>query len=147
MALCIACSLKQTILRELTTLKGTILLGIIFFCIPFIGYANPIDSNLTIFKKFVNDSIFHITIEADFDSLFNYKKLIDEQKAKLTITNPNKAVHRLNIKIKTRGVYRRRYCEVPPLRLNFKDEELDSMGLSKAFDKLKLVTHCEQVKL
>ncbi len=129
-------------MRKLTTPNHTTLLGIIFFCLPYIGQAHPVDSNLTIFKKLVNDSIRHITIEADFDSLFNYKKLTDEQKAKLTIKNPNGTTQELGIKVKTRGVYRRRYCEVPPLRLNFKNEELDSMGLNKAYDKLKLVTHC-----
>lgn len=129
-------------MRELKISKCTTLLGIVFFCIPIIGHTNPVDSNLTIFKKFVKDSIRHISIEADFDSLFNYKKLTDEQKAKLTITNPDGAIQKLDIKIKTRGVYRRKYCEVPPLRLNFNDSELDSMGLNKAFDKLKLVTHC-----
>jgi len=129
-------------MRKTKTPKGTILFGIIFFCIPFIGHANPVDSNLTIFKKFVTDSIRHITIEADFDSLFNYKKLTAEQKAKLTFKNPDGTTQELGIKVKTRGVYRRMRCEIPPLRLNFNDRELDSMGLNKAFDKLKLVTHC-----
>ncbi len=117
-------------------------IGILLFCLPIIGTANPVDSNLTIFKKFVKDSISHLTIEADFDSLFNNKKLTAEQKAKLTITNPDGTTKELGIKIKTRGVYRRKYCEVPPLRLNFNDKDLDSMGLNNAFDKLKLVTHC-----
>ncbi len=118
------------------------ILGIALLVIPLFIQASPVDTNLTIFQKLVQDSIVHITLEADFDSLFNYKKLTAEQKATLTLVTSDSTTHQLSIKVKTRGVYRRRYCDVPPLRLNFSKEDLDTLGLNNDFDKLKLVTHC-----
>lgn len=128
-------------MRKLHYLKKYAL-GIPFLIIPLFVQANPIDTSLSIFQKLVKDSIFHITLEADFDSLFNNKKLTTEQKATLTLVNGDATKHQLSIKVKTRGVYRRRYCDVPPLRLNFNKKDLDSLGLNNYFDKLKLVTHC-----
>lgn len=132
-------------MRKLTTIK-LLLSGVIFFFVTMIGQANPIDTTITIFQKFVNDSIRHLTIEADFDSLLNYKKLTAEQKAKLTVQHSDGTTETLKIKVKTRGVFRRMVCDMPPLRLNFNNKDLGTMGLNKAFDKLKLVTHCVENK-
>jgi len=128
-------------MRELTKIKY-IIIGILFPSMPLIGQIYPVDTTTTIFQKIVNDSIRNITLEADFDSLFNYKKLTAEQKAKLTISCPNGVTSSYKIKVKTRGVYRRMKCEIPPLRINFNDKVLAATGLNKRYDKLKLVTHC-----
>jgi hypothetical protein len=48
---------------------------------------------------------------------------------------------RLDVSIRTRGNFRREYCELPPLRLNFKKSQVKET-LFKGQDKLKLVAPC-----
>jgi alkylation response protein AidB-like acyl-CoA dehydrogenase len=49
----------------------------------------------------------------------------------------------LSIELSTRGRFRFRNCDFPPLMLNFSKKELRGMGLTTPeHDKLKLVTHC-----
>lgn len=122
------------------------LLIIITGCIicPFVGstQADTSSSKISIFQKMVTDSIYHIQLEADFDHIFTHKKLKEEHKAYLTMIGADSTSEKMVVKIRPRGVYRRGFCDVPPLRLNFDDDLLDSLGLNSDFDKLKLVTHC-----
>lgn len=137
-------------MSKLSFIKG-FLWGITAFVSLFLVHAQAFalnisktipDSNLTIFQKLVNDNITQLTLTADFDFLIQNKKLNDEHTAKLTLSTEDDSITTLNIKIRPRGVYRRRFCDSPPLRLNFDKQDLDSLGLNADFDKLKLVTHC-----
>ena len=49
---------------------------------------------------------------------------------------------RLDVSIRIRGNFRREYCELPPLRLNFKKSQVKGT-LFKGQDKLKLVAPCQ----
>ncbi|MGB5690878.1 MAG: hypothetical protein WBM45_16520 [Woeseiaceae bacterium] len=49
---------------------------------------------------------------------------------------------RLEVSIRLRGNFRREYCELPPLRLNFKKSQVGST-LFQGQDKLKLVSPCQ----
>ncbi len=50
---------------------------------------------------------------------------------------------RVSVKIRTRGNYRRRTCDLPPLMLNFKKKEVEGTFLAGQ-DKLKLVSPCKR---
>lgn len=50
---------------------------------------------------------------------------------------------RVSVKIRTRGNYRRRNCDLPPLMLNFKKKEVEGTSLAGQ-DKLKLVSPCDR---
>ncbi len=50
--------------------------------------------------------------------------------------------HRLDVSIRVRGNFRREYCELPPLRLNFKKKQVKGT-LFAGQDKLKLVSPCK----
>lgn len=50
---------------------------------------------------------------------------------------------RLSVKIRARGNYRRKVCDLPPLQLNFKKKEVAGT-LMAGQDKLKLVSPCER---
>ncbi len=50
--------------------------------------------------------------------------------------------HRLDVSIRIRGNFRREYCELPPLRLNFKKKQVKGT-LFAGQDKLKLVAPCQ----
>lgn len=54
----------------------------------------------------------------------------------------NGATQRLQVSIRLRGNFRRQYCELPPLRLNFKKKEVKGT-LFAGQDKLKLVAPCQ----
>ena len=49
---------------------------------------------------------------------------------------------RLDVSIRIRGNFRRKYCELPPIRLNFKKSQVKGT-LFKGQDKLKLVAPCQ----
>lgn len=49
---------------------------------------------------------------------------------------------RLPVKVRTRGNYRRQVCELPPLQLNFRKNELEGT-LFQAQNKLKMVSPCK----
>lgn len=118
---------------------------IFFFALPITSLAQTEileNEKPSIFQKITQENITHLTIEADFDYLLANKKDNTEQKAILQLMAPDSTYTSMNIKIRPRGVYRRKYCEVPPFRINFNDTELQKMGLDTTFDKLKLVTHC-----
>ena len=49
---------------------------------------------------------------------------------------------RLEVSIRLRGNFRREYCELPPIRLNFKKSQVEGT-LFQGQDKLKLVSPCQ----
>ncbi len=63
--------------------------------------------------------------------------------AQLSYLDANDDTVSLDISVKTRGFYRRKYldCDVPPLRLNVKKKQVANTVFAGQ-DKLKLVTHC-----
>ena len=56
-------------------------------------------------------------------------------------TDAGGETQRLEVSIRIRGNFRRNYCELPPLRLNFKKSQVEGT-LFDGQDKLKLVSPC-----
>jgi len=59
-----------------------------------------------------------------------------------TFMNGDGESHRLEVSIRIRGNFRKEYCELPPIRLNFKKSEVKGT-LFKGQNKLKLVSPCQ----
>lgn len=59
-----------------------------------------------------------------------------------TYLDENGESQRLDVSIRIRGNFRRQYCELPPLRLNFKKSQVKGTVFSGQ-DKLKLVAPCQ----
>lgn len=59
-----------------------------------------------------------------------------------TYIDENGETQRLDVSIRIRGNFRRQYCELPPLRLNFRKSQVKGT-LFKGQDKLKLVAPCQ----
>jgi len=59
-----------------------------------------------------------------------------------TYIDNNGETQRLDVSIRIRGNFRRLYCELPPLRLNFRKSQVKGT-LFKGQDKLKLVAPCQ----
>ncbi len=94
---------------------------------------------------FASDSILELTLETNFGQLFSD---IDEKRfyhdAKISYINKNDRPISLNLKVKTRGYFRRdsNYCNFPPIKLKFGKKKKRKNTIFAKEKKLKLVTHC-----
>lgn len=59
-----------------------------------------------------------------------------------TYTKADGTTQRLDVSIRTRGIFRREYCELPPLQLNFKRKQVKDT-LFAGQNKLKVVAPCQ----
>lgn len=96
----------------------------------------------TIFQHLSQEDYSEMTLELNFDELFEQLKTDNEHKAQLIMKSNTAGVAALEVKIKPRGVFRRYNCDIPPLRFNFSKKELEALGLDREYDKLKLVAPC-----
>jgi len=84
------------------------------------------------------EQVISITIKANFDTIIAKKYTADYHDATLEVKDSEET---WDIKMRTRGRYRRRICDFPPIKLEFSKKDLTAKGLSR-IDDLKLVTHC-----
>lgn len=85
--------------------------------------------------------VINVTIETDLDSLINVRRRETYQPATFTYENAQGIATTQAIKVKPRGKYRRKVCDFPTIKLNFKKKALKACGMAK-YDDYKLVTHC-----
>ncbi len=91
---------------------------------------------------FQNDETLQVTITAPLTSLVKERSKEDYLPGIFQFTEADGSVVDLDLQIRTRGHFRHRTCDFPPLRLNFKKSQTDGT----LFDKqniMKLVVHCE----
>src|SRR5438270_10781058 len=83
------------------------------------------------------------TLTANFDRLRHDKKKADApwRSATMTIADSTGANVVIPLKVKTRGIWRRKQCDFPPIRLDFAKHTVQHTLLEN-LDKPKLVTHC-----
>ncbi len=81
-----------------------------------------------------------VALEVPMDSL--YAKSNHVQAATFLFNDATGLAQRWPLEVGVRGKFRRRTCTFPPLKLNFSKKMLAANGLTKEFDKLKLVTPC-----
>lgn len=88
---------------------------------------------------FKSDQILSVSLRFDISE---YKKNKDSKEyldGTLTYIDNNDTVNR-NVKLRSRGVFRKHYCDLPPIMLNFKPDSGNT--LFNYINKLKLVTEC-----
>lgn len=102
--------------------------------------ATPQPAN-TLFEVFQQQELLEVTLETNFENILSDKRNEEYQPAIFTYVNAQGVEIQQDIKVRQRGKYRRRVCDMPPLKLNFDKDELEKQGLQK-FDKMKLVTYC-----
>lgn len=92
---------------------------------------------------FENDAPIKAVLSAPISQLYREKKkeIRLYQDATLTYQDEN-GTQKTNLKVRTRGNWRRLNCDHPPLRLNFKKKANDG-SLFERQDKLKLVGQCK----
>lgn len=96
----------------------------------------------TIFDQFYKeDQTLDIVLFTDMARLVTNKNTNDFQAANISYTDASGAQQEWAIRIRPRGKYRRRVCDIPPIKIKFPKEKLLEQGYARHND-LKLVTHC-----
>ncbi len=126
-------------------LNRTLLLFLFAFLISIL-FAQTANAQRSILDVMSYKEVLTVTLKADFALLDSSRKTNDKFPAELTFEDENGENQTWNVKLKTRGNFRRMRCEMAPLKINFKKKELKAAGLAK-FDDMKLVTHCVSSKL
>lgn len=104
--------------------------------------ASAQQPGLTLFDRlYRQDTILDITLLCDWDSVLAVRKSETEIDGKLRFAVRDGAIDTWDTGISSRGKFRRRICEFPPIKLEFSKKDLREAGLLP-FDDLKLVTHC-----
>jgi hypothetical protein len=110
----------------------------IICCFLFIGnilLAQKVDS----VRFFVDEPPLNVTLTTDMGKLMSEKMKGDLLKATFSTKLYDSTVVEEEIQINARGVYRRKYCYVPPMRLNFQNTSSSRLRSLKA---LKMVSGC-----
>ena len=101
---------------------------------------NVSSSLLSSFRLFEDEEIIEISLRFDMTAYFRDKSS-ESIKAEITINSGKPDSITRKIKLKTRGVFRKKYCEFPPIELNFKNADFGYSDLD-SISKIKLVTQC-----
>lgn len=96
---------------------------------------------ISFFDYIGRSELLKIDLTTDLQLLRNQRNTNDYQPATLTFSSGKKQRESWEIKIRSRGKYRRKVCQFPPLKLNFPKDTLKARGLT-GDDEYKLVTHC-----
>lgn len=93
---------------------------------------------------FADDTVLDVTIEAPLAALMDVRPDKAYLDGSFTYTKADGGLHKLGLKLRTRGNYRRapEHCDFAPIRLNFPKGQVKGT-LFDGQDKLKLVTHCQ----
>lgn len=119
---------------------------IFFFATIFLGSSIHLsgqkkDTVKTIFDFMAIGEMLEMELATDLNLLKDQKKTNEYQPASISFTDASGKAQKWNIKLRSRGKFRRRICILPPLKLNFNKGDLQKAGLKKD-DELKLITHC-----
>lgn len=100
----------------------------------------PDNAPVSVFDRLHHAQIIQVTLELDLPQLLDDRNTRNTQTAIL-----REGQNQYEVEIEVRGRYRRRICEVPPMKLKFDKKGLRAGGLNEHND-LKLVTHCSADK-
>lgn len=91
---------------------------------------------------FRSDSVLALTLRTDLRALLRDRDTATAvwRAATLTYAGPDSAVT-VPLRVRTRGIYRRAHCDLPPLRLRFDEKDVRGTLLDQ-LRRPKLVTHC-----
>lgn len=108
----------------------------------FLAYSGQSGARAETRPLFASDETMAVTIEAPFTTLMR-KRNNEELDGTFVYSDASNTEHKLDIKIRTRGRYRRQkdVCSFAPVRLNFRKKQVSGTVFAGQ-DKLKLVTHC-----
>ncbi len=93
------------------------------------------------YDLFGNDNVLELVIESDFKKFIRDKDKDQYQEALLHHPLNDTTLVKRVVRIKPRGIFRKKYCSVPPIKLNFKHTDLYVKSVQQ-LEKMKVVTEC-----
>ena len=105
-------------------------------------FSNPVPGQAiskppSVFERLTGDENAKIQLELNLDALLNNRRNAEYLQA--TLSTPDGQAYKLEVR--TRGKFRRRKCEIPPIKFKFLKEELQTQQLD-TFNEIKLVLPC-----
>lgn len=95
----------------------------------------------SIFESLNYQELLKVELETNIDSILNSRKTDATVPARFSYKDANGKEQNWDIEVQTRGKFRRRLCEMPPLKLIFPKDKIQAAGFKK-HNKFKLVVHC-----
>ena len=99
------------------------------------------DESASTFEHFIRDGVLDITLSTDFKNFIKEKNKAEYQEAQITYYDKDSTQVVRNVKVRQRGNMRRKICDVPPIKLKIKKDDLKEDGLLP-FNTLKFVMPC-----
>jgi hypothetical protein len=99
------------------------------------------DDRPTVFDLLYGQEVVEVTLETDLVRLMENIKTDNYQSALFSFTDARGEHVSFQAEVRSRGNYRRRVCDFPPLKIKFHKEKLVGADI-EPHNKLKLVTHC-----
>jgi hypothetical protein len=103
------------------------------------------DTSKKSFRLFEEDKLIEISLRFDLSTYFRSKPQAEYLKANITFNPATADSISKDIRLKTRGVFRNKYCMFAPIELNFKKADFGYSDLNR-ISKLKLVPQCSSGK-
>ncbi len=104
--------------------------------------ATPSGALPSIFSILSEENIEEITIATNLAQLIENRRSDAYVDATLSYEKGKKQVISYPIQLQVRGKFRRRICDFPPVKIKFAKKDLEAAGIHKAYNSMKLVTHC-----
>ncbi len=99
------------------------------------------DSSIKSLRLFEDEDLIEMSLSFDLSVYFREKTKKEFMKAEIILhLNETDSISK-KIRLKTRGIFRNKYCNFAPLELNFKNTNLGYADLNKN-SKIKLTTQC-----
>lgn len=119
-----------------------------FLCVLFTANAASVDApNISIFDYLIRTNVEEVEIHTDLNQLLNAPTgTANDIKGELRFTTEERGIEQWPLTLSTRGKFRLRTCDFPPIKLDFNKKALTTGGFA-AYDKYKLVTHCDDDKI
>ncbi len=134
--------LEMTSSRELMKFVRYILVLLMAFSSPLYAGAFPPPSELdNVEELFQANNPFELTLETDFEAFAENIEKEEYLPARIYYSLGNGTKVEQGVEVKARGQYRRRRCELPPIRINFKGKKY-RVDLFNNLGKIKLVNSC-----
>ncbi len=103
------------------------------------------DSSQKSFRLFEEKNLIEISLRFDLSTYFRTKPQKDYLKANITFHLSKTDSINKDIRLRTRGIFRNKYCVYPPIELNFKKANFGYTDLNR-ISKIKLVPPCSSDK-
>jgi len=98
--------------------------------------------SITLFSSIQQSEALPFIVKADIESLLLRKQATGKYSATVSYPSNNKMME-WQVALSPRGNMRNKYCDLPPLKLDFSKEDIANAGFNSAFDDFKIVHTCK----